>query len=225
MIGGAYLSLGPSRLRPAEEQLRKAIELDAQANGPGGRVSLLATNLLATTLDRTDRAGEAEAMLRRNLADCRKALGPVDPATLDAAERLGTALWHLGRLDEADAVLRKSIDDRGRVFKPDHADTLRSVYLLSRLHRERGRFDKAKELAYRYAHDIQCARPNHPDRVVALTNQGDVARDQGSRDEAERYYRQAAAEAARILGPEHPAARDAEANLQRFLGTRADPSR
>ena len=80
-------------------------------------------------------------------------------------------------------MLRQNVDDRGRVLKPDHADTLRSVYLLSRLLRERRRFDEARELAYRYAHDIQCAQgSNHPDRIVALTNQGDVARDQGQRD-------------------------------------------
>ncbi len=59
---------------------------------------------------------------------------------------------------------------------------------------------------------------NHPDRIVALTNQGDVARDQGQRDQAEGYYRQAAVEASRILGPRHPAALAAEANLARFLG-------
>ena len=160
----------------------------------------------------------AEPMLRRNLADCRRVFGPDDPTTLDGDERLGSVLWHLGRLDEAEAVLRKNVDDRGRVFKPDHADTLRSVYLLSRLLRERRRFGEARDLAYRYAHDIQCARgTNHPDRIVALTNQGDVARDQGHRDEAERYYRQASIEAGRILGPEHKATRAAEANLARFL--------
>src|SRR5262249_9644789 len=109
-------------------------------------------------------------------------------------------------------------------------ETLRSVYLLSRLLRERGRFDKtrfveAKDLAYRYAHDIQCARPNHPDRIVALTNQGDVARDQGSREEAERYYRQAAFEAARILGPEHADTRESERNLEHFLGRGAEVRR
>jgi hypothetical protein len=113
--------------------------------------------------------------------------------------------------------LQQSITDRGRVFKPDHADTLRSVYLLSRLLRERQRFDEASKLAYRYAHDIQCARgSNHPDMIAALTNQGDVARDQGRRDEAELYYRHAAAEAARILGPRHEVTLAAEANLARF---------
>lgn len=216
-IGGAYLSL--DEFKRAEEQLRLAIKLDGRVNGPNGRTTLRATNLLATLMDRTGQGAEAEPLLRRNLADCRRVLGPDAPVSLDAAERLGSILWHLGRLDESEAMLRQSVEDRGRVFKPDHPQTLRSVYLLSRLLRERKVFDKAEELAYRYAHDIQCARgSNHPDRIVALTNQGDVARDRGQRDAAERYYRQAVAEAERILGPEHPATRTAEATLKRFSG-------
>ncbi len=215
-IGGAYLSLGD--FKRADEHLRTAIDLDRRVNGPRGRTVLLANNLLATLLDRTHHAGEAESMLRRNLVDCRKALGPDDPATLDAAERLGSVLWHLGRLDEAEAVLRQSIADRGRVFKPDHADTLRSVYLLSRLLRERQQYKEAGELAYRYAHDIQCAMgSNHPDMIAALTNRGDVARDQGHRGDAELYYRKAAAEAARIFGPGAERTRAAEANLAQFV--------
>jgi tetratricopeptide (TPR) repeat protein len=84
---------------------------------------------------------------------------------------------------------------------------------------ERRRFDEASSLAYRYAHDIQCARgSNHPDMIVALTNQGDIARAMGRRDEAERYYRQAAGESARILGAEHRVTRAAEANLAQFRG-------
>jgi tetratricopeptide (TPR) repeat protein len=214
-IGGAYLSL--DQFKSAEEQLRSAIDLDTRVNGPKARTGLRATSLLATLLDRTDRAALAEPLLSRNLAVCREVLGPDDSTSLDAAERLGTVLWHLGRLEEAEAVLRRNVEDRSRVFKPDHPQTLRSVYLLSRLLREQRRFDEAKDLAYRYAHDIQCARgANHPDRIAALTNQGDVARDQGERDLAERYYRQAALEAGRILGPEHQATRAAEANLSRF---------
>jgi hypothetical protein len=137
-IGAAYLSLG--HLSPAEKHLRRAIELDDMANGPRGRVRLLATNQLATVLERTQRSDEVEPMLRRNLDDCRKALGRDDRVTLEAAERLGSALWHLGRLDDAEAVLRQSVDDRGRVLRPDHPDTLRSVYLISRVLRDRGRF-------------------------------------------------------------------------------------
>jgi len=215
-LGGAYLSL--DQFKPAETQLREALKLDARVNGPQGRTSLRASNLLATLLDRTGRAPEAEPMLRRNLADCRSVLGPDEPITLDAAERLGSVLWHLGRLDEAEAVLRQNIADRSRVFKPDHPQTLRSVYLLSRLLRERKRFNEAKDLAYRYAHDVQCARgSNHPDRIVALTNQGDVARDQGQLVVAENFYRQAAVEATRILGAEHQATRAAEETLRQFI--------
>ncbi len=221
-IGGAYLSLG--QYRPAEVQLKKAVELAERSGGAEDRVVLRARGLLGTLLARTGRGGESEEMLRRDLADCRRALGALDPVTLDVAERLGESLRQLGRLDEAEALLRQNLADRERVFKPEHPETLRSVYRLSRLLIDRQRLNEAKDLAYRYAHDIQCARgSNHPDRIVALTNQGDVARAAGRHDEALVYYRQAAVEAGRILGPEHPATRAAEANLAGFLGARGEP--
>ncbi len=221
-IGGAYLSLG--QYQPAEVQLKRAIELAERSGGPSDRVVLRARGMLGTLLDRTDRGGESEELLRRDLADCRLALGPLDPVTLDVAERLGEVLRHLGRLDEAEALLRRNLADRERVFKPDHPETLRSVYLLGRLLLERSQLGEAKDLAYRYAHDIQCARGmNHPDRIVALTNQGDVARAAGRHDEALVYYRQAAVEAGRILGAEHPATRSAQANLAAFVSISAEP--
>ncbi len=218
-IGGAYLSLDQFKL--AEEQLRQAIDLDAQVNGQGGRTGLRATNLLSTLLDRTGRASEGEPLLRRNLADSQRVLGPDEPISLDAAERLGSVLWHLGRRKEAEAVLRQNMADRGRVFKPEHPLTLRSVYLLSRLLRELRQFDEADRLAYRYAHDIQCARgSNHPDLIAALINQGDVANDRGQLAAAENFYRKAANEAGRILGADHAATQAAEVNLKRFLDGR-----
>lgn len=221
-IGGAYLSLG--QYQPAEAQLRKSIELAERSGGSADRVVLRARGLLGTLLGRTGRGGESEELLRRDLADCRRALGALDPVTLDIVERLGETLERLGRFDEAEALLRQNLADRERVFKPEHPETLRSVYLLSRLLLERQRLNEAKDLAYRYAHDVQCARgSNHPDRIVALTNQGDVARAAGRHDEALVYYRQAAVEAGRILGPEHPATHAAEANLAGFLGARGEP--
>jgi len=215
-IGGAYLSLG--HYDRAETHLRTALRLAIEHRGPTDRETLRIVNLLATLLDRTERSAEAETLIRRNLADCRRALGPDDPITLDAAERLGAILVHLGKTDLAETVFRKNVDDRRRVLKPEHSDTLRSIYLLSRLLRERRQFDAAGKLAYDYAHSVQCSLgSNHPDCVLALTNQGDVLRDQGNLIEAELYYRRAAAEACRIFGPDHGSALAAASNHEKLL--------
>ena len=160
----SYLSL--DEFKPAEAQIRKAIELVRHLNGSDRRTVLFATNLLATVLERTNQAGEAEPMLRRNLAECRKVLGQDDPVALDAAEpRFGAVLWHVGRLDEAEAVLPQSVADRDRVLKPDHADTLRSVYLLGRLLREHPTVRRGQEagLSLRLRHSVLAGieRPRH----------------------------------------------------------------
>ena len=125
--------------------------------------------------------------------------------TLDAAERLGTTLWHVGKADEAEAVLRKNVDDRSRVFKPEHPDTLRSTYLLSRVLRELRQFPDAEHFAYLFAHSVECSRgANHPDNILALTNQADVLHDQGKLAAALPIYHHAAMKAEHILPPGHP---------------------
>jgi hypothetical protein len=219
-IGGAYLSL--TQYEPAEKHLRAATELDARLYGPKHRNTLRANNLLATLLDQTNREAEAEPLLRQNLDDCRIQLGRDDPVTLDTAERLGTTLWHVGKGDESEAVLRKNVNDRSRVLTPEHADTLRSTYLLSRLLRERRQFADAEHFAYLYAHSVQCTRgTNHPDNILALTNQADVLRDQGKLAAAEPIYRQAAIEAERIRGAEHHSTLAAKNDHARVLSEMA----
>ena len=59
-------------------------------------------------------------------------------------------------------------------------------------------------------HSIQCSLgSNHPDYVVALTNQADVYRDKGDLVQAERHYGQAAREAQVLLGDLNPITRAA----------------
>jgi tetratricopeptide (TPR) repeat protein len=216
-IGAAYLSLG--QYDKAENQLRTALRLENDRHGALGRDTLRVSNLLAALLGQTGRGAAAETLIRRNLADCQRALGRDDPVTLDAAERLGSILVQLGQKDEAETVFRQNVADRGRVLKPEHSDTLRSIYLLSRLLRERRQFAAAEKLAYDYAHSVQCSMgSNHPDCVLALTNQGDVLRDQGKLADAEPYYRRAAAEACRIFGPGHQRAVAAVNIHEKVLG-------
>src|SRR5262249_62314991 len=108
----------------------------------------------------------------------------------------GLWLWHTPQPEGAGSALRRNVDARRRVLKPEHGDTLRAVYELSRLLREQGKFAEADPLAYQFAHDIRCARgPNHPDNVVALTNQAELDRASGRFDLAARHYQEAAAEA------------------------------
>ncbi len=203
-IGGAYLSL--AEYEPAEKQLRAAIAARHTAfTARSISDTLRVNNLLATLFDQTNRGAEAEPLLRQNLDDCRALLGRDDPVTLDAAERLGTILWHVGKADEAEAVLRKNVDDRSRVLKPEHPDTLRSTYLLSRVLRELRKFPDAEHFAYLYAHSVQCSRgANHPDNILALTNQADVLHDQGKLAAALPLYHHAAMKAEHILPPGHP---------------------
>ena len=87
---------------------------------------------------------------------------------------------------------------------PTRSDSVRDLCLLGM---DRRRLAEAEALADEYEHGIRCAwGPKHPDNVSALANRGLIRLLQGKPDEAEPFYRQAADEARRILGPEHPIA-------------------
>ena len=84
--------------------------------------------------------------------------------------------------------------------------------------RERRSYFDAEQFAYAYAHSIQCSLgSNHPDYIVALTNQADVYRDKGDLVQAERHYGQAAREARVLLDALHPTRRIAEESHARVI--------
>jgi hypothetical protein len=65
---------------------------------------------------------------------------------------------------------------------------------------------RAAKCRSHYAYDIKCANgSNHPDNILALTNQADVLHAPGKLTLAERHYLQAAQEAERIFGLRHAA--------------------
>ena len=102
---------------------------------------------------------------------------------------------------------------------------MRSTFMLSRFVRDRGGFAEAEKMAYLYQHDVQCALgSSHFENVVALINRGELNRDQGKLDDADKLLRHAAVEAARILGREHPTALAAQAYYDRFLRQTGRPA-
>jgi serine/threonine protein kinase len=208
-VGGAYESLG--QFGQAEEHLSKAVALDARLYGKSHRKTLGASNLLAIALAGAGRHSDAERLLRTTLGAAGAALGADDPETMNAAERLGVLLFDLERTREAEPLLRRTLDDRRRVLPPDDPATLRSMYQLCALLMRKKDLDEAESLAVEFERGIRCARdgPKHPDNVAALRNLGLIRRLRGKPTEAEPYYRRAADEARRILGPDHPTTRAA----------------
>jgi tetratricopeptide (TPR) repeat protein len=215
-LGSTYASLG--ELIQAEPHLREALRLDTRLLGPTHASTLHVANELAALLDALGQPAEAESQLRANRTLARKALGPDAPATLEADDRLGSLLRRLGRRDEAEPILRSTLAARRRLLPTDDPETLRSVRELCLLAADRGELAEAESLAVEYEHGIRCAfGPKHPDNVAALSNRGFIRLLRGHPVEAEPYYRQAAEEALRILGPDHAATLNARSEHARVL--------
>jgi len=215
-IGWAFVSIG--EFNRAENHLRRAVALNNIEFGPRHRATLRATNRLASALVGSGKTAEAQRLLRQNLATAESTLGADDPETLNATERLGDLLCSLSRNSEAEPLLRRTLDARRRVLIPDHPDTLRSIHQLCRLMVAEKRLEEAEPLAVEYERGIRCSPggPKHPFNVTALSNRGLIRVLQGRPSEALAYYRRAEEEARRILGPNHPTTRAAEAETARL---------
>jgi tetratricopeptide (TPR) repeat protein len=221
VIGDAYLGLGEPAL--ALPHLQEAVRLDRERLGASHPTVPRAANRLALALDGVGRSREAESLARRTLQASDLACGPVSPTSLEAADGLGWILRGAGRFAEAEPFLRRALDGRRRVLPAGHPDILHSVRRLCLLDLDLARYDEAGTLADEYEHGIRCAHgPNHPEVVSALTCRGLVLARQGRPDLATPYFRRAADEARRILGPGHQWTTWATAELARV--TRAEPA-
>ncbi len=160
MIGGAYLSL--DQFKPAEEQLRRAITLDARVNGPRGSDRPPRDQSVGDVVgpDRSRRRGRT--LLRRNLADCREVLGPDEPISLDAAERLGRSSGTSAGSMSVEATLSPERGGPEPRFQGRASPNARSIYLLSRLLRERRRVRRGQGPGL-------SLRPRHPAHGVPST--------------------------------------------------------
>ncbi len=201
-LGSTYASLG--EIARAEPHLREALKLDTTLLGPSHPTTLHVANELAALLAAKKEPAEAEKLLRATREAARAALGPDSPTALDVDDHLGSLLRREGRCDEAEPLLRATLAARRRILPTDDPKTLRSVRELCLLAVDRRKFAEAEALAFEYEHGIRCAfGPKHPDNVAALSNRGLIRRLRGRVAEAEPFYRQAAEEADRILGPDH----------------------
>ena len=214
-LGSAYASLGEHER--AEFQLVEALKLDRTLLGPSHPNTIHAATLLAALLDARGKTGEAETLLQANRILAKDALGPNAAETLEADDHLGSLLRRLGRRDEAGPILRETLAARRRILPTDDPATLRSVRELGLLALDRGDLAEAEALAIEFEHGIRCAfGPKHPDNVAALSNRGLILRLRGRLPEAIPFYRRAADEALRILGPDHPITRAANEELARL---------
>jgi tetratricopeptide (TPR) repeat protein/predicted Ser/Thr protein kinase len=202
-LGSAYASLGEHQR--AESQLVEALKLDRTLLGPSHPTTIHVASMLAALLDARGKTGEAETLLQDNRKLARNALGRDAAETLEADDHLGSLLRRLGRRDEAEPILRETLAARSRTLPTDDPAILRSVRELCLLAVDRGNMAEAETLAIEFEHGIRCAfGPKHPDNVAALANRGLILRLRGQISEAIPFYRRAAEEALRILGPDHP---------------------
>lgn len=188
------------RYRDAEEALREALALSAEAD-PYGTAAIL--HALAIVVDRLGRLPEAAELLQGS-REIFERLGD-DIGRAASLHALASVLWEQGRLREAEDLLGRAIAAFAERLGEDHPDYAASVWVLAGVLEDEGAYLEAEHLL-RSSLAIEEARfgARRPRYGSSLCMLADLLVDQGRYDEAERVLRPLLDQDDSTFVPRHP---------------------
>jgi eukaryotic-like serine/threonine-protein kinase len=212
-----FLSLG--KLKLAEEQLQRALELRRSALGDDHNETLASMYNLGQTLAQLSRNREALPLLRESFDRLRRKNGPDDPYTLQAQNALAATLRNLEQLAEAEPLMRDVWERRKRLLGAENEATLVCETNLGGILRDAGRHEEAEA---HYRHVLEGRQKlfgdDHPATISAMNNLASLLQLTGRTAEAEPMLREALERNRRVLGNEHPNTIGSIHNLASMLG-------
>jgi serine/threonine protein kinase/class 3 adenylate cyclase len=202
-LGYTYLCLG--QYAPAEQHLKRALQLRSEELGEDHPGTLAVINHLAQVYRAQDRYDDAEPLFVRTLEIRRRVLGADHPDTLQSMNNLAHLYNRQGRYDKAEALYIETLETCRRVLGEDHVGTLAVMNNLALLYKRQGRYDQAEPL---YARSLELRRAafgkQHPYTLTAMNNLASLYAGQGRYDEAEPLYLDVFETISAVLGEEHP---------------------
>ncbi|MDN5782037.1 MAG: serine/threonine-protein kinase [Luteimonas sp.] len=203
IIGGVYMHLG--EYEPANNLLRRALELRRQLHGPRHLDVSESLHSLAVLAWAQGRHGDAETMLRDVLARRLQAMGPDDLEVARVRNDLAAVLRRTGKLGECEALYRQAIATRRAQLGDDHPDLLSSLNNLAVLLNDLGRVEEAEAL---YREVIASRRrafgPIHPKVANTMGSLAESLRARGRFDESEALSREVLAMRLALYDDTHP---------------------
>ena len=229
-LGKTYESRG--QYAAADEQLRRALELNKQVDGPESLNTARTLNALSHLRLSQDNLPEADQLQREELAIQRKLHGGrehpevaralYDLAMIRMAEALGSPLSvNKEKADEAETAFREVLAMQRRLLPAKDRNLARTLTSLARLLIYRDRQDESVRLLDEaLAMQKDLLGQEHPD--VAFTEQqlAEALQKQGKFAEAEDLCRQAIAIQRKALGNDHPALATSLFRIAEILGAR-----
>ena len=189
---------------PAEENLRRALEIRAGGLGPEHPQTLLVAFALAEMLSYAERIQEADAIATPLLATVARVKGEHDELTLSCADLVASIRLDQNRPDEAEAILTAALEKRLAERPPDEAVIALTTRALAKVERARGNREKAAEL---FARELEVCRRIHGDKhlntIASMSDLGSLLAELGRVDEAEPLQREAYEWMNETLSPRH----------------------
>lgn len=211
-LGNTYEALG--NLDRAEVQLRKSIELNAQAAGQDASSSLAIKGDLAWLLMERGEVEAAEDLLREVLDAQIRQWGADDARTLETRHRLANCLDEQNHLEEAEKLARSTLLARTQLLGADAPATLRSMATLALVLEHRGELEEAERIGRRAVElHNEVLGSLHPFTLATLTNLAMVVENQERHEEAKVILLDVLERHKTVNGPEHPNTLDAMNNL------------
>ncbi|WP_374692605.1 tetratricopeptide repeat protein [Accumulibacter sp.] len=189
----------------AEPCLRRALEIDEEADPINEHAILVRCLLLGSCLQNQGRFVEAEPFLRRALALGQKVFGPEHLYMAASVVRLALLLQDQGDLAGAEPLFRRALAIWEKALGPEHPGTAAGLHNLASLQEAQGDLAGAEPLSRRaLAIWEKVLGPEHPHTAAGLNNLASLSQARGDLAGAEPLARRALAIREKVLGPEHP---------------------
>jgi serine/threonine protein kinase/Flp pilus assembly protein TadD len=211
-LGVAYRNL--ARIDDAERQLKRALQLHAQADGENSPQYARSLREMAGVLVKRGRTADALTMLEQSL-DIETSRVPPDPRSLSLAEaRLGLALLAAGEAKEAEQHTRRALELTETVAGDQRGQIAGLCNNLAKCVRVRGDAREAEALYRRAAEMFEAVYgPQSAVTGLAQNNVAQLLSNRGALDEAAALFEKSLASLSRALGDEHPLVGDVLNNM------------
>ncbi|MEW2525453.1 FxSxx-COOH system tetratricopeptide repeat protein [Streptomyces sp. NPDC047071] len=168
----------------------------------------------ANDLRQVGKLQEARQLTEQALEEHRGLYGREHPHSHAMAMNLAVTLRLLGENDGALALDQEIVDGLTRTLSAEHPRTLLARMNLASDHFALGRPDRAYEIDAAVAEEAARLRERHPANLAVQLNLSHDLKALGRTEESSQILEEALSTYRTILGPSHPATRDAEKGLR-----------
>jgi tetratricopeptide (TPR) repeat protein len=169
---------------------------------------------MADTFRAIGRHAEARAIYEELLARLEPLLGPTNAQTESVLNGLSISALQMNDSAAAGALFQRLLASREQRLGASHPKTIMTLHNMGHLHLSTGALDEAQSCFERvYQADLDNLGADHMDTAMSASALADVRAARGDIEGALTLWKQAADTMHRVLGPAHPHAAHAVANI------------